>query len=583
MGERKKRPDGSSLHTLGTSSAAIALTLASGILWLPQAGLLAFVIGDSVTAMQPAASLVPMVAAFLLIAVLRSGLDAASHLAAAKTATAAKQRLRARAAERIARFSPMDTTRPKSGELANLISSEIESLDPYLLRYAPARVRMSVLPIVIVVAVFTVSWVAGLLLMVAGPLIPVFMSIIGASAKQRSAAQLTEVGSMTGTLLDRVAGLDTIRLFGASDRMTGDLAATGESIRLRTMSVLRLAFLSSAVLELFSAIGVGLVAVYVGFSLLGWITFGATLAPLTLTSGLFVLLLAPDFFQPLRDFAAAYHDKAAATAAMDRFQNLIERDGARIVGSADAAIEGRAREVGPAIGLTARSVSVVAPQTGRVMLAPVSLDLRPGEHVALMGPSGAGKSTLLAALAGLIETDEGSIAFNGETLSPETAARLRRQTAWIGQSPHVLAASLKANLTLAAPDATPEAIARALDLAACAFADRLPRGLATPVGETGAGLSGGEMRRIAVARAALSSPRLILADEPTASLDAETADWVRRGLLELAAGRTLLVATHDEALARQMDRIVRIEAGVVGLRPVENNDAALVLGQETPA
>ncbi|ODN71913.1 thiol reductant ABC exporter subunit CydD [Methylobrevis pamukkalensis] len=534
------------------SRRAAVLSVGAALLWLPQAWLLALGLGNVVAG--NADHLPSLIGGFLVLALLRAGLDGASHMAASRHAAAIKLRLRERLAEQVARWSPADTGRPKTGEIVALAGAEIESLDPWLTRYAPTKARMTFLPIAILVATLPFSWAAGLLLALAGPIIPVLMSLIGAAARERSAEQLAEVGSLTGTLLDRLAGLATIRLFGATERTADAIEAAGDRIRTRTMSVLRLAFLSSAVLELFSAIGVGLIAVYIGFSLLGWIDFGATAAPLTLQTGLFLLFIAPDFFQPLRDFAAAYHDKAAAEAAAARYAALVETPRAQMVGAGAA---GAPRSRGP-LSVNVRGLTVDAPDGGRRMLAATDLVVAPGERVAIVGPSGSGKTTLLHAIAGLIAPTTGEVTVGGQPLGDATAADLRRRMAWIGQSPHLLHGTLRANLAFVAPAVDAAAMDAALRLATCDFAECLPRGLATPVGETGAGLSGGEGRRIAVARAALAPADLVLADEPTASLDAETAAAVRRGLLALSEGRTLIVATHDEALAAAMDRIIRI-------------------------
>ncbi|MBH0238322.1 thiol reductant ABC exporter subunit CydD [Methylobrevis albus] len=543
------------------SRLATLLSVAAALVWIPQAFLLAVALGRALDAetTDPVAAMLWPVAGFLALALLRAGLDAAAHLAATGTAIDAKVALRRRIAATVARWSPADSLRPPAGEIANLAADQIEAIEPYIVRYAPARTRMMVVPLAILAVTFTISWAAGLLLLLAGPIIPVFMSLIGAAARERSERQLGEIGGLTGVLLDRLSGLETLRLFGAVEASARAIADAGERIRSRTMSVLALAFLSSAVLEIFAAIGVGLIAVWVGFSLIGWIDFGTTLWPLTATSGLFVLLLAPEYFQPLRDFAAAYHDKASADAARARVADLVDAPRLSILGSVEGTAGRPARAAPPAVTVTALAVRGATDRAE--MLASFDLDVAAGECIAVLGPSGTGKSTLLAAIAGLAPAAGGEIRIDGEAMTADIAQRLRRRMAWVGQDSALFQGSLAANLRFAAaPDVAAAAIDDALALAACGFVGRLPNGLATRIGADGSGLSGGEARRIALARAALGDADLLLADEPTAHLDAETAALVREGLLRLARGRTVIIATHDRTLAALADRVVEIGA-----------------------
>lgn len=539
--------------TFRTPPAAVAASVAASLIWIPQAFLLAGAVGGVAEAAQRGTELPAIagaVAGFLLLAVLRAVLDAAAVPIAQRAASGEKRRIRGAIAATVARWSPLAADRPASGEVAALAADQADALDPYLVRYWPARIRVMTVPFAIAAAVASVSWAAGVILLLAFPFVPLFTSLIGAQARDRSREQLAEVGTFTGVLLDRLAGLTTIRLFGAVDRVAADIERAGDGIRLRTMSVLRLAFLSSAVIELFSAVAVALVAVYVGFSLLGWVGFGTTFGPMTLATGLFVLLLAPDFFQPLRDFAGAYHDKASADAFADRSAALIGQPRTTIVG------EGLPAAGGPAPAIRADDVTVALGET--VLVRGARFSIAPGEHVALWGPSGSGKSTLLAALAGLVPLAAGRIAFGAGDMPPGDGARALM--AWVGQDPVMIAASLRANAALARPDADPDEIRRALDTAELsAVVARMPRDLLTPLGERGLGLSGGEARRLAIARAILADRPLILADEPTAGLDAETAEAVRAALSAAARGRTLVVATHDPLLAAAMDRIIPLQ------------------------
>jgi ATP-binding cassette, subfamily C, bacterial CydD len=545
---------------------AVALSLAANLVWIPQALILADIVAAvsigtdaELTGLSP----IKLASIFALLLVARSVAEVGAFALSARTSVATKLDLRRKLIQAVLPWSPFDATRPPAGEIAALVVDQVETIDPFLVRYQIARFRMAVVPVAILVAILPVSWAVALMLAIAGPVIPVFMALIGATARERSRRQLDEAGNLTGLLLDRLRGLATIRLLGAEGRVAAAIEASGERVRRTAMDVLSIAFLSSAALEFFTTVGVAMVALYVGFYLLGWITFGATLTTFGLSGGLFMLLLAPDFFQPLRDFAAGYHDRAAVTGLAERTDDIFNVRRPSIVGRLDATAH-RHLDRPFASSVDVRRLTVRLAGCERPLLKRANLAVAAGEHVAIMGPSGAGKSALLHAIAGLIEGAEGRVAIDGMFLTSDTAETLRRRMAWIGQEPYVRQASLGRNLQLGDQLIDCERAADALEQARLAErVGRMQRQMQTPIGENGAGLSGGELRRLAIARAVLADAPVILADEPTADLDSVTADEVRSALLDAARGKTLIVATHDGNLARQMDRIVTLCFGSV--------------------
>ena len=532
---------------------ASALLAIAPLLWIPQAGLLAFAVGR-IAAGEGAAAVVLPALAVLAIAAVRAGLDYAGGRLAFAAARARLSAARAEAAARLAAVSPLDAGRASSGAAASVLAEEGEAVTAWLARFRPARLRAVVVPVAILVAILPLSWVAALALLVAGPMIPLFQALIGWRAQAASTARLREAGGLNAFLLDRLRGLATIRALGAVDGTAARVRADAERFRAGTMAVLRIAFLSSAVLELFAALGVAMVAVWVGFHLLGTIYGGAWGRELTLGEGLFVLLLAPAFFEPLRELAAVWHDRAAGEAAFAALDAL-GRAGERLPGG-DA--------VAPSILSAAPAVHVSGVcyrHAGReaAVLDGLSFAIPAGTATALVGPSGAGKSTLLALLAGLAEPAAGTIEIGGHRLDAASAPALRAGIAWIGQKPQLFAGSLARNVALGRPEIDRAAVERALGFARL---DRVAaaRG-AAPIGEGGEGFSGGEALRLAIARAAADpAARLILADEPTAHLDAATAAEIGDLLVALGRGRTLVVGTHDPVLAARMDRRFVISA-----------------------
>jgi ATP-binding cassette, subfamily C, bacterial CydD len=524
--------------------SAAMLQAFAAMLWIPQAGLLAWSVGMLADGGGFDNTLWPAFL-ILLLGIIKSCLDAVGTRLAFRTARAELSKKRATAVQLLARLSPVDINRPASGKAASILGEQAELIVPYLARFQPARMKASLVPLVILACVFPISWIAALVLLFAAPLIPIFMALIGWRAQAASEKQLTTTGGLNAFLLDRLRGLATIRSLDAVDATAKQLRTEAESLRTRTMAVLKIAFLSSAVLELFSALGVAMTAVYVGFSLLGEIRFGAWSGALDLSQGLFILLLAPAFFEPLRELSAVWHDRASGQAALKALDGLAA-EGTTLPEQENAE---RTAAAG-AYDIRLENVGFRYQPDQEPVLDGFSLDIAAGEHLALLGASGSGKSTLLSLIAGLAPCNGGRIVFG--------AAAGHGKTAWIGQRPHIFAGTVSSNVALGRPGITKDKVSAVLDLTKLA-------GVAMayghcPLGEGGIGLSGGEALRLAIARAACDPDiRIILADEPTAHLDAETAAEITESLLALAKGRTLIVATHDPLLAARMQRTVRLD------------------------
>ncbi|WP_235851821.1 thiol reductant ABC exporter subunit CydD [Litorivita pollutaquae] len=520
---------------------ASRLSVLAAVLWPLQAALVAYALGGLLAGVPIPA--VPVALAYVALGAVRSFLtvlgDAQSQAAAETVIHAARGHIVLEEARRAA-----DGPFGGAGGVAALASEKLDLLAPFITRYAPARARVMVIPAVILALAFWHSWAVGLVLVISGPLIPVFMALVGMAAKEASQRQLVEIGDLNDLLIERLSALADIRLLGASKVVRDRFATQAKDVQRRTMAVLRVAFLSSTVLELFAAIGVAMVAVYVGFSLLGAIEFGAW-GGLTPQSGIFLLLLAPEFYQPLRDLSAAWHDKAAADAVLEEYSTWEAQETTCLLGRGGASLPMRG---GAEISLR----GCVLPNGDTLH----NIEVSAGESVALMGPSGAGKTSALRLMAGLMSPDTGQVRVAGQGLSADTADSWRARVGWMPQSPHFLNASLRENVRMGREGDVSEALKQA---AVDEVVARLPHGLHTRLGETGGGLSGGEARRLTLARAIFGAPDVILADEPTADLDAVTAHAVTEGLLaQVARGATLVVATHDPTLAARMDRVIEV-------------------------
>ena len=539
----------------GVSRAAVFLQGAASLLWLPQAGLLALAVGgiaagrDASTAWLPALGI-------LVLGIARAVMDGAGSRLAFRQARSQLSVLRNEAVAALAETSPLDATRPSSGLAASILAEQAEAIVPYVARFRPARSRAMIVPLAILACVLVFSWAAALVLLIAAPLIPIFMALVGWRAKQASEEQLAEMGSMNAFLMDRLRGLTTIRSFEAVDRTATQLRASAEDLRRRTMAVLRIAFLSSAVLELFAALGVAMVAVYVGFHLLGELNFGAWGGRLSLAEGLFILLLAPSFFEPLRDLSAVWHDRASGEAAFDALKKLAASGRKTLVASS---AKGGRVGAGGALSLSVEGLVFRHVEGAAPVFHDFDLEVKPGERIALVAPSGEGKSTLLALIAGLVVPESGTIRIGGLVVDSANVADLRASIAWIGQDPHIFPGTIRSNVTMGRADVDPARVSAALE--AVSLSDLAARRGPAMIGEGGFGLSGGEALRLALARAsATPQAGLVLADEPTAHLDRETAREITESLLRVSSGKTLVVATHDPVLAARMDRVITLNA-----------------------
>jgi len=530
--------------------AALVAALFNVIATVLQLGLMAWLVHRILVDQMPVAQLlVPSMAlacAVLLRALSQALQDYCSQLASARV----RQQVRVDLLQRWGALGPVGLAGRSSATLANQWIEQVQALDGYYARFAVQQWLALVGPLLIGVVVLWQDWVAALFLFLAGPLIPLFMALVGMSAERLSQQHVLQAGRLAGHFLDRVRSLTTLQLFGQVPAAVAGVRAAADRYRQINMRTLRVAFLSSAVLEFFAAAAIAVVAMYIGFGLLGYIDFGPA-GELTLFSGLFILLLAPEFFQPLRTLAQHYHDRAAALGAADTFAEF-ERQG-----SDSRPVSSLPLVTSPAWSDEVRvdALGLSYPGRGRV-LDGVELHVQRGEVVALVGPSGSGKSSLLHCLAGFLTPDRGSI-----TVFGQSAGSL--PVAWLDQRPLLIQGSWADNLRFTAPDARPPAMRAALETAGlAALLDRQADGLDTPLGEQGRGLSGGQARRLALARAWLIKSDLVLLDEPTAGLDEASQQPVIEAIARLAAsGRTVIVATHHRALMEIADRCLRLERG----------------------
>jgi ATP-binding cassette subfamily C protein CydD len=472
-------------------------------------------------------------AGFAALALLRALIVVAMDRAAFNAGAAARRRLRTDALSRLLHGGPAQLRARHTGELASIIVDRIEALDGLFSRWLPASVIAVAGPGLVALTALLADPVATLVLFLCGLLVPLGMAAAGIGAAAASRSQFLALARLQARFLDRIRGIATIVAHGQAEAEARSLAAAANELRRRTMRVLRVAFLSSAVLDLSAALAFVVLALRYGMAVLSD-------APAHHEAALFVLLLVPEFFAPLRSFAAAYQDRLHATGAAEALADLPPRPPATVRDVRTVMAHG--------VAVAFEDVHLTWDPARGPALAGLSFRLPAGETLVLAGPSGAGKSTVIEILLGFVRPDEGRVTINGADITDLVPQALARLTAWIGQRPVLFAGTIRDNIRFGRPEATDaEVEAAARNAGVDDFAAELPDGLDTKVGEGGYGLSGGQAQRVAIARAFLKNAQLLLFDEPTAHLDPATEAEVLKRLQRLALGKTVILASHSSA------------------------------------
>ncbi|MEV4055878.1 thiol reductant ABC exporter subunit CydD [Amycolatopsis sp. NPDC049688] len=428
----------------------------------------------------------------------------------------------------------------RAGVVATQITRGVDATDSYLTGYLPSLVVSAVVPVAVVVRLFTTDLAAALVVVLTLPLIPVFAVLVGKHS--RASAQWQLLTKLGGHFLDAVRGLGTAKVFGRAASQASAVRSMASAHADATVKTLRVAFLSALVLELVATLSVALVAVPIGFRLLS----GAMAA----RPALLILLLTPEAYLPLRAAGTKFH------AAAEGLTALREALAAPVVSSRTAVLT--RRRGAPSVVFDRVSVAY----DGVPALSDVDLVVPAGSRIALVGPSGAGKSTVLSVLLGFVTPTSGRVLVDGVDLRSLSSPDWLADVAWVPQRPTLFRGTLASNVALGDPSADVPAAARAAALDSVAAG--LPGGFSTPVGELGEALSAGQRQRVGLARAlARTSAGLVLLDEPTARLDSRTEDVVLSAARRLLPGRTAVLVAHRPAMVALAERVVELRAGRV--------------------
>ena len=436
------------------------------------------------------------------------------------------------------------------GGLASMVIEQCDALTGYVSRFYLQRLIVVTTPIMLLVAAATQSWIATLILLLTAPLVPVFMVLIGHATARKSRQQFAAMAQLSGRFLDWLRGTATLQRLNAVGHASQDIDASAEAYRIRTMSVLKIAFLNTAALELLAALSIALLAVYLGFGLIGILPWQKNTVPVPYQSALFLLLLAPEFYAPLRQLGADYHVKAQAEGAIAELSPLLA------FASAENTKANHFLLTAPP-AIDADNIWVNHQQ--RTRLAPLSFAIAAGKRLAIVGQSGSGKSTLLQIFLGFCAY-QGDIFIDNQNFNTINSTQFRHQIAYLSQQTMLLPMSIADNLRLPNPTASDDKLWQILaQVGLKPLIKALPNQLDTQLGERGSGLSGGQQRRLAIAQLLLQEAHLWLLDEPTEHLDSDTAAEINGLLQQVTRGKTVLWVTHDATNLPWLDRQISLD------------------------
>lgn len=436
-----------------------------------------------------------------------------------------------------------------SAELATLAGDGIQSLHDYLSQYRLARLKAAAVPVLIWLCILPVDWISSLIFLLTAPLLPFFLMLAGWGTEARNQAQWQFLLRLRSGFMDGIRGLISIRQLGSTEQMLNRLRNIAEDYRDRTMHVLRVAFLSSLVMEFFATLSIALLAVWAGFRLL-W----GELDPL---QGLFILLLAPEFFTPIRALSQQRHHKMQALASA---KNLLHYLNLPIQAAGTRSLPPQNR----GMHIRCSNLSMSYPQS-KAVLNGLNLDILPGEKLVITGPSGSGKTTLLKTLIGLENPDGGSIYLDGIELGQLSLQSVHHHIAWLPQKPEWPLGSLRSQLLGRNTHISDEKMQSVLGrVGLSSWYQTLTEGLDSIVSERANNLSGGQAQRLAIARLLLSPPvRLLLMDEPTSSLDHDSQQFLLRELRNWSENMTVIRIAHQLNTISDNDRVLFMVSGSI--------------------
>lgn len=527
------------------------LSLLMGVAIVVQAYLLVSIIDGVFLKGQTFQEILPLLGGLFFILLVRSFIPYFSGKIGIQLGSNAKQQFRQKLIAHFVKNPVSASLKGQSGQKVSVLMDAIDEVDSYFSSYIPQVIRSAIIPLIIIIFVFIEHVNSGLIMLVTSPFIPIFMVIIGMQTKKKSEEQMEELAAFSGRFLDTLQGLVTLKLFAKAKQQKHTIQTSSLRFRDATMEILKVAFMSSFMLELISMLAIGLVALEVALQL---IVFDG----ISFFKAFFVLVLAPEYFTSLRELGTAFHNGKSSMGAAQKVEEELEKDkeanrvwGTRPLAKTSIPVQIELQGVGFQYG------------EDQFSLQPIHTSFLPLTKNAIVGKTGSGKSTLLHLIAGIIIPSEGQILVDGKPLWNYQEEDWFRQLSYISQHPYIFAGSIADNITIGnKTEISRKAIERAAEQAGILeMITSLDNGFDTLVGEGGRGLSGGEKQRLALARAFLKKPTIVLFDEPTVGLDLKTERVLQSSIQKLAETATVITVAHRLHTIKDADHILFLDNG----------------------
>ncbi|RAR44046.1 thiol reductant ABC exporter subunit CydD [Paenibacillus sp. MDMC362] len=553
------------------------MSLALGAAMTGQAALLAEAVQRIFVQRASFSSVAAILGALLVVMAARTLLSYGNGIIGLHMAASAKTEMRAAVLQKLANASVASTLRGQTGGKVSVALDAVDEADSYFSQYMPRMIEAAIIPALILVIVFTEHMNSGLIMLVTAPFIPVFMVLVGLKTKNKSEEKFAQLAEFSGTFLDSLQGLVSLKLFGRTDHQQQEIERSSLGYRDATMGILRIAFTNTFMLESIVMLSIGVVALELALQLL-------VFKSLSFHTAFLILLLVPEFYSLLKNTGTAFHSGRTSMGAIRKVEEMLTETreaGAVTDGQEEAGKKGRTHQAdlkdmadkpGTAVLGLIRMPPTIELRDVRFRygadsfeLAAGSMSFGPGEQIAIVGKSGSGKTTLLHLIAGLLAPTSGEVLVNGRPLAHYDEASWFEHVSYITQHPYIFAGTFADNIAIGAGrDVTREKVVQAAEAAGlAAVAAELEQGYDTFVGEGGRGLSGGEKQRLALARAFLKRPSVILFDEPTVGLDLHTERVLQRSIAELASKATMMTVAHRLYTIRHADRILFMDNGAL--------------------
>ncbi|WP_078382423.1 thiol reductant ABC exporter subunit CydD [Sutcliffiella halmapala] len=534
----------------GTRITLIILAILTGITVIGQAYFFVTIVDRVFLRGHSFQELIPFLGGLILVLAARALLTYLNGVAGVKMATRVKRDFRRALLNKFSKSPIQASLKGQSGQKVSVMMDAVDEIDPYFSRYIPQMIQSSIIPIIILIAIFSQHVNSGLIILVTAPFIPIFMIVVGLKTKKKSEEQMDKLAAFSGKFLDTLQGLTTLKLFGRSAQQKQAIQHSSLSFRDATMDVLKIAFLSSLMLEFISMLAIGLIALEVGLQLV-------VFKNVTFFPAFFVLVLAPEFYLYLKELGSAFHTGRGSMGAAKKVTDELATEEEPLEWGKEQLENGATP---PVINL--KNVGFHYDENS-FSLKNIDTKIPSYHQIAIVGRSGAGKSTLLNIIAGLAKPTEGEVLVDGQLQLTYKEKDWFDQLSYISQNPYLFSGTIADNISIGGKaNATRKEIEVAADKAGILpLIASLEKGFDTKIGEAGRGLSGGEKQRIALARAFLKKPTVILFDEPTTGLDLQTERILQASIKELAKSSTVITVAHRLHTIKKADSILLLENG----------------------